>query len=122
MSYLTDEMTTLTAGQDRDRSTIDDRYKWNLADLYADLAVWRAAKDAVTSELPRLRTYQGQLGSSAQRLADALEDASRLEKAIGRGTQLILAPKHKLSTRMCASLFQAEGDPKSVTEDGRVVY
>ena len=84
MSYLTAEMTTLTAGQDRDRSTIDDRYKWNLADLYADLAVWRAAKDAVTSELPRLRTYQGQLGSSAQRLADALEDASRLEKAIGR--------------------------------------
>ena len=84
MSYLTAEMTTLTAGQDRDRSTIDDRYKWNLADLYADLAVWRAAKDAVTSELPRLRTYQGQLGSSAQRLADALEDASRLEKAVGR--------------------------------------
>ena len=84
MSYLTAEMTTLTAGQDRDRSTIDDRYKWNLADLYADLAVWRAAKDAVTSELPRLRTYQGQLGSSAQRLADALEDVSRLEKAIGR--------------------------------------
>ena len=84
MSYLTDEMTTLTAGQDRDRSTIDDQYKWNLADLYADLAVWRAAKDAIASELPRLRSYQGQLGSSAQRLADALEDASRLEKEIGR--------------------------------------
>jgi hypothetical protein len=45
-----------------------------------------------------------------------------LEKAIERGTQLILAPKHKLSTRLCASLFQAEGEPKGVTEDGSVVY
>jgi hypothetical protein len=45
-----------------------------------------------------------------------------LEKAIERETQLILAPKHKLSTRLCASLFQAEGEPKGVTEDGSVVY
>jgi oligoendopeptidase F len=77
-------MTTLTAGQDRERAAIRDEYKWNLADIYPELAAWRAAKDAVTRELPRLRTYQGTLGSSAQLLADALEDASRLDKAIAR--------------------------------------
>jgi len=84
VSYFTVEMTTLTAGQERDRSTIDDRYKWNLADIYPDLAAWRTAKDAVTRTLPRLRIHQGKLGASAQLLADALEDASTLDKEIGR--------------------------------------
>ncbi|HEY3162384.1 MAG TPA: oligoendopeptidase F [Vicinamibacterales bacterium] len=77
-------MVTLTAGQDRERSAIDDKYKWNLADIYPDLAAWRAAKEAATRELQGLRAYEGKLGSSAQLLADALEDMSRLDKAIGR--------------------------------------
>src|SRR5258706_12744190 len=77
-------MTMLTAGQDRERSAVDDKYKWNLADVYPELAAWRAAKGAVTAELPRLRTYQGRLGSSAPVLADALEEASRQDKEIGR--------------------------------------
>ena len=75
---------TLTAGQDRDRSAIGDKYKWNLTDLYPDLAAWRAAKEAAARELPRLRTYQGKLGSSAQLLSDALEETSRLDKEIAR--------------------------------------
>jgi len=77
-------MTTLTAGQGGERSAVDDKYKWNLADVYPELTAWRAAKDAVTAELPRLRTYQGRLGSSAHVLADALEEASRQDKEIGR--------------------------------------
>src|ERR1041384_4250592 len=75
---------TLIAGQDRERSGIDDKYKWNLADVYPDLAAWRRAKDAVAGELPRLREYQGKLGSSAQLLADALEHATRIDKEIAR--------------------------------------
>ena len=76
--------TTLTAGQDRDRSAIGEQYKWNLADIYPDIAVWRAAKEAIARELPRLRSYQGRLGSSAQELADALEDVFGLDKEIAR--------------------------------------
>jgi len=76
--------TTLTAGQDRERSGIDDKYKWNLADIYPDLGAWRRAKDAIVRELPRLREQQGKLGSSAQVLADALENASRIDKEISR--------------------------------------
>jgi oligoendopeptidase F len=75
---------TLTAGQDRERSAIDDKYKWNLTDIYPDLGTWRHAKEAVTRELPTLRDYQGKLGSSAQVLAEALESASRIDKAIAR--------------------------------------
>src|SRR5258705_1665969 len=76
-------MTMLTAGQDRERSAVDDKYKWNLADVYPELTAWRAAKDAVTAELPPLRTYQGRLGSSAHVLADALEEAARQDNEIG---------------------------------------
>jgi len=77
-------MAALTTGQDRDRSAIRDKYKWNLADVYPDDAAWRAAKDAIARELPTLRGYQGRLGLSAQILADALETMSRLEKEIAR--------------------------------------
>ena len=77
-------MTTLTAGQDRERSAIGEEYKWNLADICPDVAAWRAAKDAIARELPRLRGYEGRLGSSAQVLADALDDAFRMDKEIAR--------------------------------------
>ena len=77
-------MAVLTTGQDRDRSAIRDKYKWNLADVYPDATAWRAAKDAIARELPTLRSYQGRLGSSAQVLADALETMSRLDKEIAR--------------------------------------
>ena len=75
---------TLTAGQDRDRTAIDDKYKWNLADVYPDLAAWRQAKEVVARELPSLRRYQGKLGSSADVLAEALDEAYRLDKDIAR--------------------------------------
>jgi len=77
-------MTTLTAGQDRDRSAIAEEYKWNLADIYPDVAAWRAAKDAIAPELPRLRGFEGRLGSSAQVLADALDEMFRVDKEITR--------------------------------------
>ena len=75
---------TLTAGQDRDRSAIDDKYKWNLTDIYPDLATWRRAKDGIARELPSMRQYQGKLGSSAQCLVEALDEAYRLDKEIAR--------------------------------------
>jgi oligoendopeptidase F len=77
-------MATLTAGQDRERSSISEQYKWNLADIYPDVAAWRAAKESITRELPRLRDYEGRLGSSPQVLADALDAAFRVDKEIAR--------------------------------------
>jgi len=74
----------VTAELERDRAAISDIYKWNVAEVYPDDATWRAAKDAIARDLPALRSYQGTLGSSALRLADALEHVSRVEKAIAR--------------------------------------
>jgi oligoendopeptidase F len=77
-------MSVMTIGQERDRAKIGDAYKWNLADIYPSLAGWRAEKEKVSAEIPRVRAFQGKLGSSAATLADALETMTRLDKELSR--------------------------------------
>jgi oligoendopeptidase F len=72
------------AAQERDRASIPDQYKWNLADIYPDIAAWRAAKAKLEAELPKLRAYQGTLASSPRALADALEHIYRVRKELAR--------------------------------------
>jgi hypothetical protein len=66
--------------QDHDRSKIPDQYKWDLTAIYPADQEWRNQKEKLATELPKLREFRGTLASSAQRLADALETRSRLEK------------------------------------------
>jgi oligoendopeptidase F len=77
-------MSVLMTGQERDRAKVDEKYTWNLADIYPDLAAWRAAKDKIKGEIPRVRAFAGKLGSSAQTLAEALETRARLDKELAR--------------------------------------
>jgi oligoendopeptidase F len=77
-------MTVLMTAQDRDRAKVADTYKWNLADVYDSHAAWRAQKEKITAEIPRLREFQGKLESSSATLADALEMMSRLDKELSR--------------------------------------
>jgi oligoendopeptidase F len=73
-----------TLAQERDRSKIPDHYKWDLTQLYASDEAWRAAKDKAVAQIPSIREFKGTLGSSAARLADALELTSRLNKDLAR--------------------------------------
>ena len=77
-------MTVMLAGQERDRSKIDDAFTWNLADVYPSEAAWRAQKEKIAAELPSLREFQGTLGASPKTLADAIEMMSRLDKELTR--------------------------------------
>jgi oligoendopeptidase F len=70
--------------QERDRSKIAEQYKWDLNALFPSDQVWRSRKDKLVTELTKLREFQGTLASSPQRLADALETRSRLEKELKR--------------------------------------
>jgi oligoendopeptidase F len=70
--------------QERDRSKIPDKYKWDLSALYPSDEAWHVAKDKLIALLPTLREGQGKLASSATALADALENQSRLEKELTR--------------------------------------
>ena len=66
------------------RATVPEKYTWNLADLYPNVAAWRADKARVTTELPQVRACAGRLGSSPQTLADALETMTRLDRELAR--------------------------------------
>lgn len=70
--------------QDRDRSTIAEQYKWDLTALYPSDQEWHSQKDKLALELPKLGEFRGTLASSAQRLADALETQTRLDKELKR--------------------------------------
>jgi oligoendopeptidase F len=77
-------MTVMLAAQERDRAKVPDALKWNLADIFPSEAAWRTQKEQIEKELPKLREFQGTLGSSPKALADALEYMSRLDKELSR--------------------------------------
>jgi oligoendopeptidase F len=70
--------------QERTRESIPDKYKWNLSDLYASDAAWRAEKDALASTLGQAKAFAGTLGQSATQLAKALAVQSAQEKTLAR--------------------------------------
>jgi oligoendopeptidase F len=70
--------------QERDRSKVADRYKWDLAPLYTSEAEWRAAKDKLESELPSISQHKGTLATSGQHLYSALDHLTRVTKDLYR--------------------------------------
>ena len=76
--------TPVSQAPERDRSKLPDEYKWDLTAIYPSDQAWRAAKEKLASELPKLREFQGALASSAARLADALETQSSIDKELTR--------------------------------------
>ena len=77
-------MSVVMAGQERDRAKVDEKYTWNLTDVYPGVDSWRTEKARLAAQIPRVRTFAGRLGSSAATLADALEMLTSLDKEITR--------------------------------------
>jgi oligoendopeptidase F len=75
---------SLSGAQQRERSSVPDRYKWDLTQIYPSDQAWRAAKDKLASEIPAVRAFKGTLATSPQKLGDALELVSRLSKEFSR--------------------------------------
>lgn len=70
--------------QERDRNKIANQDKWDLTPIYSSDDAWRAAKEKLAAELPKLRNFQGKLASSAPTLADALDMQSNFDKELTR--------------------------------------
>jgi oligoendopeptidase F len=77
-------LSVIGSAQERDRSKIPDRYKWDLSALYPDVGAWRSASQALADRLPSLEAFKGRLGESAAVLADALTTQSDLRKDLAR--------------------------------------
>ncbi|MFZ5980223.1 MAG: oligoendopeptidase F [Candidatus Zixiibacteriota bacterium] len=55
------------------RADIDDRYKWNLADMYPDQASWDKDYERFKAAILLFAQYQGKLGESAETLLACLK-------------------------------------------------
>ena len=74
--------------QERDRSKIPDKYKWNTADIYPSEEAWREAKDRLLAEIPRLKSLSRRarhVGGTSRRGARA---ADAVEQGAGQGLRL----------------------------------
>ncbi|MBN1300096.1 MAG: oligoendopeptidase F [Melioribacteraceae bacterium] len=54
--------------QVKERINIDDKYKWDLSDLYSGADDWKKAKNDIISRIPDIKKYQGRLAESADNL------------------------------------------------------
>ncbi|MFA6958881.1 MAG: oligoendopeptidase F [Thermoanaerobaculia bacterium] len=70
--------------QQRDRSKIEDKYKWKLSDIYASDEAWRAEKEKLTARIPKLSAYQGTLGESPAKMLAAVDDITSAQKELYR--------------------------------------
>lgn len=75
---------TIAWAQERDRSKIADKYKWNLTDIYSSDEAWRQAKEKFAAEFPRVEKFKGTLGKSAQNLLQCMESLDLLGKEYAR--------------------------------------
>ena len=77
-------LTAAAAAQERTREAISEQYKWNLSDLYANDAAWRAEKERLAATLPQAKPFAGTLGQSAERLSAALQLQTEQQKTLSR--------------------------------------
>ncbi|MFA5057463.1 MAG: oligoendopeptidase F [Opitutaceae bacterium] len=76
---------------------------WDLTRLYQDDNAWRAAKDRLAAEIPKIKSYQGRLGESAATLKEAMDLIYGLRKEFDR-LAVYSSLKRDVNTRDTAAL------------------
>ena len=70
-------------GQDvPERIDIDERYKWDLSDMYRDTQAWEADREKFIAALPTLERFRGQLSTDGPTLLAAIEAMQSVETII----------------------------------------
>jgi oligoendopeptidase F len=69
----------MTAQHVPTRSEIPEPDKWDLTHLFADVGKWQEDFAWLQQTYPKLRSWKGRIGESAQTLADVLEFEKSLE-------------------------------------------
>lgn len=63
---------------------IDDKYKWDLAPIYASDEAWTEAKEELAAKLEDVGKFQGKLASSPKVLLECMQKNSEVNKTFGR--------------------------------------
>ena len=68
----------------KERSEIDNKYKWNLEDLYQDRSSWEEAKEKIKPEFDKISKHQNTISRSGKGLYEGLEFIYELSKELSR--------------------------------------
>jgi oligoendopeptidase F len=67
-----------------ERSEIQDKYQWDIRDMYPDEAAWAAAKQALVKDIPGLAKWQGKLGTSSTALLEGMTAWEQVSNRVDR--------------------------------------
>lgn len=66
------------------REEIDDRFKWNLEDIYGSINDWEEDYNKVIEKIKEVKEYQGKLASNADNLLDGLNLIMVIQEIVSR--------------------------------------
>jgi oligoendopeptidase F len=70
----------LNLSAQKERSEIEEKYKWDLTPVYQSDQAWEAAKDKLIGELSKIESFKGTITKSAQNLLACLEFSTNIAK------------------------------------------
>ena len=69
---MTPASTIAETGKVKQRSEIEDKYKWDLSELYPSDAAWETGMEQFKAQIPQMEQFKAKLASSAQTLLHCL--------------------------------------------------
>ncbi|MDD3965649.1 MAG: oligoendopeptidase F [Candidatus Neomarinimicrobiota bacterium] len=66
------------------REEIEEQYRWNLGDIYADTETWEADYAYVEANMEKIKDFRGKLGKSASNLEQCLLMSENLERKLDK--------------------------------------
>ena len=70
------------AAERQERGEIDEKYKWDLTDMYVSTDSWRADILKYNALLPEIESYRGRLGNDGKTLLAAIQKMEEIEMLI----------------------------------------
>lgn len=64
--------TFLSLAQNLERNQVDDKYKWNLSEIYSSTNGWQQEVNNISKQIDKLPEYKGKLGNNAETFYSAL--------------------------------------------------
>jgi oligoendopeptidase F len=75
-------LTNNAFAQPIERDQVEEKHKWNLADIYPSVEAWQADVDMMNTEVDKLADFKGTLGQSSESLYKALSFGNDLVKTL----------------------------------------
>lgn len=99
--------TMLLADDLPSRSQIQEKYKWNLHDIYPSNEAWEKEYAQIEKQLPELAVYSGKITKGANELFEFMEKMTKLE---ARFTKLYIYAALAQDTELDNALYQTNFD------------